>query len=350
MESYRPARPPSSPGSGGVTALVVHGMLSGMNTYHHRPTIMVLSILCLAGPVLGQGKSPAVPFTRVEDVVYGRKYGSALTLDVFTPREKPNQAAVIMVMSGGWFSAHEMINPEVFKEFLRRGYTVFTVVHGSQPKYSIPEVMEDMHRSVRFIRAHARDYHIDSNRIGISGGSAGGHLSLMIGMAGAPGKPEAKDPVDRESSRVQAVGCFFPPTDFMNYAKEGRTVFMALEEELKPFRAPFDFVQLDETTRQLILITDLQKRLEIARQISPVTHVSGDDPPTLMIHGDADKLVPIQQAEIMKKKLEEAGVPVQLVVKAGEGHGWKNWIGDMAMIADWFDKYLGQENAATRPH
>src|SRR5690349_12555203 len=89
-------------------------------------------------------------YKRTEDVIYGRKFGTALTMDVFQP-EKPNGAAVIFAVSGGWFSAHEAVNPGFLKELLRRGYTVFAVVHGSQPKFTIPEVLQDMHRSVRYV-------------------------------------------------------------------------------------------------------------------------------------------------------------------------------------------------------
>ncbi len=96
-------------------------------------------------------KAAKPSFTRTEDVIYGRKFGTALTMDVFRP-EKQNGAAVIFAVSGGWFSAHEAINAGFLKEFLDRGYTVFAVVHGSQPKFTIPEILEDMHRSVRFIR------------------------------------------------------------------------------------------------------------------------------------------------------------------------------------------------------
>ena len=103
----------------------------------------------------------APDFTRKEDVVYGRKYGTALTMDVFTPKDNANGAAIVWVVSGGWFSAHEAINAGPIEEFLKRGYTVFAVVHGSQPRYTIPEIFADMNRAVRFIRYHAADYQID---------------------------------------------------------------------------------------------------------------------------------------------------------------------------------------------
>src|SRR5262249_47650879 len=153
---------------------------------------------------------------------------SALTMDVFTPKKDANGAAVILVVSGGWFSDHSQVTGfgQLFaSEFLKRGYTVFAVVHGSQPKYTIPEAVADLNRAVRFIRSHAKDYKIDPDRIGISGGSAGGHLSLMQGTAGDAGNPKANDPVERASSRVQAVACFYPPTDFLNYGGKGKYAF-----------------------------------------------------------------------------------------------------------------------------
>ncbi|WP_010581908.1 alpha/beta hydrolase [Schlesneria paludicola] len=276
-------------------------------------------------------------FTRVEDVIYGRKWGTALTMDVFTPKQA-NGAAIVFVVSGGWYSAHEAINLAFAKEFLDRGYTVFAVVHGSQPKFTIPEVLEDLNRAVRFIRSNAEKYQIDPSRIGICGASAGGHLSLMLGTAGSSGNPDAKDPVDRASSRVQAVACFFPPTDFLNYGTQGE---IALGRGiLKDYRAPFDFHEYDKKTKAFVPITDEARVLEIGKLISPVNHVTSDDPPTLIIHGDADKLVPIQQAEIIIEKLKSVGVASELVSKKGRDHGWPEIGSDFKTLADWFDKYL----------
>jgi acetyl esterase/lipase len=281
------------------------------------------------------------PYTRVEDVIYGRKFGTALTLDVITPKENANGAAIIWAVSGGWFSSHDGVNPAFVAEYLKRGYTVFAVVHGSQPKFTIPEVLEDMHRAVRFIRSRAEQYKIDPDRIGITGGSAGGHLSLMQGTAGTAGNPEAKDPVEKFSSRVQAVACFFPPTDFLNYGKTGETALGT--GILKDFRAPFDFREYDNSVRSFVTITDENKRLEIGKKISPVYQVSEDDAPSLIIHGDADTLVPIQQAELIIEKFKEAKVPCELVVKKGAPHGWPDIGKDLVTLADWFDKYLAKK-------
>lgn len=299
--------------------------------------ISLAAVLTASSPARAQ--DPA--FTRQEDVVYGRKYGTALTLDVFTPRSGANGAAIIWVVSGGWFSSHDAIGPAPIAEFLKRGYTVFAVVHGSQPRYTIPEVVADMNRSVRFIRYHAADYKIDPNRIGITGGSAGGHLSLMQGTAGDIGQLLSKDPIDRTSSRVQAVACFFPPTDFLNYGKPGENALG--RGILKGFKPPFDFHEQDPNTKVFRPITDEARILAIGKQISPVNHATKDDPPTLIIHGDADTLVPIQQAELIIDKLKKEGVEAELVVKKGGSHGWPNLLNDMTTIADWFDQHLGKK-------
>lgn len=280
-------------------------------------------------------------FERIDNVIYGRKFGMALTMDVFKPKE-PNGLGVIFVVSGGWFSADEAINQAFFTPVLDRGYSVFAVVHSSQPKFTIPEILTDMHRAVRYIRHHAEDYGVDPDRIGIMGASAGGHLSLMQGVAGAPGDEKSADPIERESSRVQAVACFFPPTDFLNYGKEGEKAIG--RGVLKEFRAPFDFEEWDDKTHRFVEIEDEEQIIEIGKQISPITHVSADDAPTYIVHGDADELVPIQQAKLIVEKLKEKGVPAELSTKPGAGHGWGDFPVDVEKFADWFDEHLKAED------
>jgi acetyl esterase/lipase len=280
----------------------------------------------------------AETFSRQQDVIYGRKYGTALTMDVFKPTANANGAAVVMCISGGWISDHDRIQPALAMEPLSRGYTVFAVVHGSQPKFTIPECVDDMNRAIRYIRTHAKDFGIDANRIGVTGASAGGHLSLMLGCAGCEGDPKAKDPVDRASSCVQAVACFFPPTDFLNYGEMGKKS-MGIEPEHQ-FKPPFDFRQQDPATK-LFVPVDLSKREEICRAMSPVYHVNAGDAPTLILHGDADKLVPLQQSQIIVEKFKEAGVPCELIVKPGAGHGiWPSMFNDLKTICGWFDTHL----------
>ncbi|MFO1501380.1 MAG: alpha/beta hydrolase [Verrucomicrobiota bacterium] len=265
-------------------------------------------------------------FTRTEDVVYGRKFGTALTLDVFQPKQ-PNGAAVLFIVSGGFFSSHEAINAGFCRPFLDRGYTVFAVVHGSQPKFVIPEIVQDIHRAVRYIRHNATAYRVDPNRLGIMGASAGGHLSLTIGTQGGPGNVDSKDPVDRESSRIQAVACFFPPTDFLNYGQPGEdAVGVGTLKDFKPAFGP-----RSDTA---------EGRQALGKEISPLYYVSSNLPPTLIIHGDADKLVPIQQAQAFVKRAQEAGAVAKLIVKEGGQHGWTGIEKDLATFANWFDEYL----------
>ena len=297
--------------------------------------VLLAALLCLMSARFAPADDS---FTRREDVIYGRKFGTALTMDVFTPNEKANRAAVIFVVSGGWFSDHAAINQGFVAPFLKKGYTVFAVVHGSQPKFTIPEAISDLHRSIRFIRFKAGEFQIDPNRIGIIGGSAGGHLSLMMGTSGQAADPKAKDPVDRQSSRVQAVACFYPPTDFLNWGEPGAVALGTGPLAWLP--APFDFVESDAKTKRFERITDTEKLKQIGREISPITHVSADYPPMLIIHGDADTVVPIQQANIFIDKLKEHKIPCELVLRPGAGHGWPTLGQDLNLFVDWFDKHL----------
>src|SRR5262245_3405538 len=130
--------------------------------------------LVLSWNVLAQAP---VDFTRTEDIIYGRKFGTALTMDVFQPK-KTNGLAVIYMVSGGFYSSHEAINASYYQPLMQHGYTVFAVVHGSQPRFVIPEIEQDIHRAVRYIRHNAAEYGIDPKRLGILGASAGGHLTL----------------------------------------------------------------------------------------------------------------------------------------------------------------------------
>ena len=195
-----------------------------------------------------------------------------------------------------------------------------------------------MNRAVRYIRHHAKDYGVNADRLGIAGASAGGHLSLMQGCAPREGNTKSKDPVDQQSSRVAAVACFFPPTDFLNYGKPG--VEAIGDGVLKNFKAPFDFVEFDSKSNSFERVTDIEKRRQITRRISPVYHVTEKSAPALIIHGDADTLVPIQQAELIIEKLKAAKVPCELVVKPKAGHGWPGIDKDFRLLADWFDKHL----------
>lgn len=265
-------------------------------------------------------------FSRTEDVIYGRKFGTALTLDVFQP-EKTNGFGILFMVSGGFFSSHEAINPGVYKNLLDRGYTVFAVVHGSQPKFTIPEIEQDIHRAVRFVRHNAAKFGVDPDHLGITGGSAGGHLSLTMGTQGAKESPDAKDAIDRESSAVQAVACFYPPTDFLNWGKPGEDgVGFGPTEKYQPAFGP----------RSLTA----EGRQSLGKEISPILFITSNMAPTLVIHGDADKLVPIYQAKIFEAKCREMNAPYKLIIREGKDHGWAGIDADLKIFADWFDEHL----------
>ncbi|MBK9138191.1 MAG: alpha/beta hydrolase [Verrucomicrobia bacterium] len=298
-----------------------------------KRTAPLFSLLIGLGLFAATFHSRAADWQRTEDVIYGRKHGVALTMDVFRPAAT-NGFGVIFMVSGGFFSSKEAINPAFFRVFLDRGYVVFAVVHGSQPKYTIPEITEDVHRAVRFIRYHAAQYGVRPDKLGVFGASAGGHLSLTLGTQGGPGKADARDPVDRESSAVAAVACFFPPTDVLNYGAPGEdAVGVGILKDFKPAFGP-----RSDTP---------EGRQQLGREISPVNFITAKTAPTLIIHGDADRLVPIQQAHLFIEKAAAAGVPTKLIVREGKAHGWPNILDDLPLLADWFDEHLRGLKPAT---
>src|SRR5687767_11426710 len=224
-------------------------------------------------------------WTRTKDVIYGRTAATALTFDVFTPKEKHNGAAVILVVSGGWMSSHEFLDSPMIGmfigPFLRHGYTVFGVVPASQPKFTIPEIAENVDKSVKFIRANAERFKIDGDKLGITGGSAGGHLSLLQATKPSPGKKLSLNALERASGRVQAAAVLMPPTDFLNYRAAGKNI---MEDPLiDPFHAAFDFREMSPQTHTLMPV-NRRRHAEILREMSPAAHVNKQTPPCLIIH------------------------------------------------------------------
>ena len=281
-------------------------------------------------------------FTKNE-IIYGRKDGMAMTMVMLAPKKNANGKAIISVVSGNWRSTYDRIPSTINKvqQYLTSGYTVFAVMHGSQPRYTIPDEIADLKRAVRFIRFNSNNYKIDGNKIGITGSSSGGHLSLMIGLADEKTDSTSRDPVDRVSSRVQAIAIFFPPTDFLNWGQQNANLSKAKAGlTLAGVVSAFDFKEWNDTTKTYKVISDTLKILQIVKQTSPIYSVSADDPPTLIIHGDVDRTVPLQQSEILIKKLKEANVTNELVIKKGGSHGWVNMEVEEKQFVNWFDKYL----------
>lgn len=284
---------------------------------------IVLAIAILTCSFASAGDEPKIQ----ADVIYGRKDGMALTFDVITPA-KANGGAVLWIQSGGWYSVWN--EPKKLlpgcQPFLAKGLTVFIVRHASAPKYTVPEAVEDVRRCVRFIHWKAKDFGVDANRLGTLGGSAGGHLSLMLATTGDDGNPNAKDEVLKHSSKIAAAVALFPPTDLRNWTTDPPPAIKKIPG-LKP---PLTF--------------DEKKTPDV----SPLLHVSADDAPILLIHGDKDELVPIEHSDNMIAALKKANVPSELLVIKGATHSFTaddNKIALPAMV-NWFEKHLAAKKAS----
>ena len=257
----------------------------------------------------------------ISDVVYGHKAGMALTYDVIKPAH-PNGAAVLFMVSGGWVSGWSDPAPLVAKAMaakdrnafgmlLGRGFTLLLVRHGSSPYFKVPDAVGDVRRAVRHVRLNAATHGIDPGRLGVFGGSAGGHLSLMLGTASDDGNPASADPVERVSNRVAAVTAYYPPTDLTGYLNDKR--FPALH-------FPADQCEA----------------------VSPIKHVTADDAPCLLVHGGKDTLVVPDHSEKIVAEFRKAGVATDLLTFPAAGHsfaGADEKAASLALLA-WFEKHL----------
>jgi acetyl esterase/lipase len=254
--------------------------------------------------------------TRIQDVIYMKAGGTAFTMDVLKPA-KPNKAAVVFMVSGGWISDHSMLQrfgPDLEKVFVDAGFTVFEVVHGAQPRFKVAEIVEQVRTAVRFVHGHAADYGVDTNRVGVTGISSGGHLALMI--AGSPDSP------------VNAVAAIAPPTDLANWGKPG---FVLTDEPQMVMFRPALGIGADASKSDLEVL---------CRSLSPIALVNPKYPPTLIVHGDGDQVVPLQQAQAMDEALGKAGIEHRLGVVRGGGHDEKTFGAGLTQVLEWFRKKL----------
>jgi len=282
-------------------------------------------------------------FARQRDVIYDRKHGMALTMDIFTPADAKGIGVLWIISSSGRSDPAKIDTPRhqrCIQPFLDRGYTVFAVIHSSAPRFSLPDMIADIHRAVRFVRYRADDFGIQADHIAIAGASAGGTLSLLIGTSGQACDPNNPDPIERQSSNVQAVGSFFAPTDWCNFDNQGNNVIDFQKKQYGFIDSSFRFCEFDQKQQVYRPLTDTKQIQKVLTECSPIAHVSRDDAPTLIIHGDADPFIPFHQSQRMVDKLREKDIPAKLILREGKGHGWTNWEKDTELIADWFDKYL----------
>ena len=264
------------------------------------------------------------------NIVFGTYSGLALLMDVYKPAS-PNGYGIVVVPGSGWhtglpYNANLLKQSREFSAYIQRltaaGYAAFVVTHRAAPRFHFPDAVEDVQRAVRYVRHHAADYGIAKDRIGALGGSSGGHLVSMLGTLDGKGDAASQDPVEQQSSKVQCVVALYPVTDPAKVdtvsGLQAVTSFMGTPARYDPKRF---------------------------RDAAPISHVTADDPPFLLIHGDGDKTVPFNQSEAMEAALKKAGVVVKLVRVPGGDHGSDfpgntqkmDWPG---MTLEWFDTYL----------
>ena len=201
------------------------------------------------------------------DVIYGRKDGLALTLEVFRA-EQPNGLGVVWIVSSGGNSSKSRAlsasSLNRIKPFAARGYTVFAAIHGSAPLYYLQDWLQDVNRAVRFVRCHADDFAVDTASLGIAGSSAGGHLALMAAMNPDDGDAASADPVERVSNRVQAGGSFFAPSDCLNYEKPDEDLLAFLRN--RGLTVPPMFYDIDKQTGLRAFVEDQRRQVEMLRK------------------------------------------------------------------------------------
>jgi acetyl esterase/lipase len=274
------------------------------------------------------------PYTQRENVVYGEAHGVGLVMDIFTPSGKANGLGIVDVISGAWHSDRGKIRDhtraQTFHILCRKGYTVFAVRPGSVTKFSVPEMLAHLNQGIRWVKGHANEYGIDPDRLGLMGASAGGHLACLAAVTAEDGKADAGK-TKSAGTRVKAVAVFFPPTDFLNYG--GKAIDVRADDRLGQLVRRLAFPQgLDRETAE-----EVKQKVT---HISPARLATSQAPPFLLIHGDADPVVPLQQSEVMLAALKKAGVPAELLVKKGGAHPWPTLHEEVQVIADWFDKQL----------
>ena len=284
----------------------------------------------------------AGPEVRIDrNVAYGMYSGLALVMDVYHPGE-PNGYGIVFISGSGWTRELSLDatpltqtgQEEIYaRPLAEAGYTVFNINHRAAPRFRYPAPLEDAQRAVRFIRHRAGEFGIDPVRIGAMGGSSGAHLVAMLGVMDGNGDPDDPSPVNRESARVQTVVTRAAPMDLRNDPD-----------------APLFGFRSDAAREGSV-------ELRLMSEASPITLVSPDDPPFLLIHGDADPVVPFDRSVSMHAALEAVGVDAVLMRIPGGGHGPRFELNEMvngenvrrvpedlpdyigAMI-DWFDTHL----------
>lgn len=276
----------------------------------------------------GQPPGGRIPdsVTVERDVVYGDAGGRPLKLDLVLPKEKSEKPRplIVFIHGGGWRSGDKAGGVGRVIPFVATGnYVGASVGYRLSGEATWPAQIHDCKAAIRWLKVNAGKYQIDPERIGVWGSSAGGHLVNMLGTSGDVKELEGDCGTPEQSSRVCCVVPFCGPANFL------------APKRFEGGRSP--------SAVDLLLGGKIEEKQELAKQASPITHVSKDDPPFLVVHGTADNTVPFEQAEMFSEALQKAGVDVTLVRILGGGHGIG---GDEVQqrVKAFFDKHLrGQD-------
>ena len=260
-----------------------------------------------------QPRTPRVPdaVKHLADVKYAGTDNARQTLDLLLPKsraaEQPPLPVIVFIHGGGWRGGHKNTGLHRVLPFVSTGdYAGVSVGYRLTNEAQWPEQIYDCKAAIRWVRANAKQYNLDPERIAVWGSSAGGHLVAMLGTSGDVEHLEGKlGPHAGVSSRVACVVDWFGPADFTKMGKS-----KAIDHN-----AP-------NAPEALLLGGPIPQQLDKAKDASPQTYVSKDDPPFLIMHGDKDPIVPYQQSVGLDQALDAVGVDSALVTVKGAGHGF----------------------------
>ncbi len=248
-----------------------------------------------------------------KDIIYGSAGGIDLKLDIGHPEGKGPFPVVLFFHGGGWQQGDKWHMHKWIQKFVSAGYVGVTVGYRFAPRFKWPSQIQDAKRAVRYLRAHAREFNIDPDRVGVMGESAGAYLALMLGVTSPGDDLEGQMDYPEFSSRVQAVVSYFSATDF---TLPGLPLTPALEAEMQKYYGK----SLKEVRAEFTGATGPED--PILKKISVLSYVDAADAPVLMFHGDRDPFVSSEHPIRLQQALEKSGVPNQLIIVKGGGHGW----------------------------
>jgi len=288
--------------------------------------IVFASVCLLINDAAARRPPPEVPDAIIDrDVVYRTVNGRSLKLDVYRPRNGNGPFPVVMwVYGGAWVHGRKERTPAT--ALLSNGYAIVGIEFRSTLEAPFPANLEDCKAAVRWIRANASRYHLDSNHIGAWGFSSGGHLAALLGTTCGIPELEGKGDNLNESSCIQAVLDVSGPSDLVKMYGE-------VSENADEFGTK------GKDAIDKLIGGPLPQNQQKAIAASPTHYVSKDSAPFLILHGEEDQTIPPEQAKTLAAALKAAGVPVQLEIAAGRGHGVGagKYIGE---IRSFFDRYL----------